>query len=77
MKLLLFYLFVCSISTSNVCWADANVYDCTWNADGLANLEVGKQSGRTISYRFRADRSEMVYGIRVYFIFRTLGILKS
>ena len=42
-----------------------------WTAESLANLEVGMRPGRSVSYRFRADRDGAVRALRVYFIFRT------
>jgi len=48
------------------------VFGVGWTADSLANLEVGRFRGRTVSYRFRANHSGTVSAVRVYFIFRKL-----
>lgn len=46
-----------------------STYGCTWQADGLANLEVGSQLGRVISYRFRAARSGQINAAQVFFVY--------
>jgi len=46
------------------------VFGAGWTADSLANLEVGRFRGRTISYRFRASHSGPVTAVRIYLIFR-------
>jgi len=38
----------------------------------LANLEVGRSAGRQISYRFKAKRSGLATGVRIYLIYRIL-----
>jgi hypothetical protein len=42
-----------------------------WTAESLANLEIGMNPGRSVSYRFRADHDGAASAVRVYFIFRT------
>jgi hypothetical protein len=48
------------------------LYGVAWNADSLANLEVGKVKGRMVAFRFRAERSGLITGIRVFFVYRTV-----
>lgn len=50
--------------------ANGPVFGVGWTADSLANLEIGRFPGRTVSYRFRATHTGTVSSIRVYFIFR-------
>ena len=50
-----------------------DTYGCPWNADGLANLEIGKQQGRRISFRFRAEHSGELESAALYLVFRALG----
>jgi hypothetical protein len=50
--------------------ASGAVFGAGWTADSLANLEVGRFRGRTVSYRFRANHSGTVNAVWVYFIFR-------
>lgn len=47
-------------------------YGVPWNADNVANLEVGELVGRTISYRFRAEHSAALEAVRVFLVFRTI-----
>ena len=49
--------------------AEAAVYGCAWNADGLANFEVGKVPGRMVSIRFRAEHSGVLGQVRLFFKF--------
>lgn len=49
--------------------AEAAVYGCAWNADGLANFEVGKVPGRTVSIRFRAEHGGVLGQVRLFFKF--------
>jgi hypothetical protein len=42
-------------------------YGNPWAADGLANLEVGRY-GRQVDYRFRAEASGTVTGLRLYVV---------
>lgn len=53
--------------------SSTTAYGNGWTADGLANLEIGKTSGRKIAIRFRAARSGTIASARVYLIFRALG----
>ncbi|MHB9029652.1 MAG: hypothetical protein ACYC9O_12865 [Candidatus Latescibacterota bacterium] len=53
------------------------LYGCPWNANGLANLEIGKQPGRMISYRFRAENTGMADSVCIYLIFRAAGYFKG
>ncbi len=48
------------------------VFGAGWTADSLANLEIGRFSGRTVSYRFLAMHSGSVSSVRVFFVFRTI-----
>lgn len=48
----------------------AGVYGTPWNADGLANLEVGRYT-TALAHRFRADYTGEVRKIKVFFVFRT------
>jgi hypothetical protein len=52
---------------------DRGAYGMPWAADGLANLEIGKATGRRVSYRFRADASGTVTAVRVFFIYAAGG----
>jgi hypothetical protein len=54
-----------------------SLYGCPWNSDGLANLEIGKQPGRTVGYRFRAETTAMVDSVCLYLIFRAPGYFKG
>ena len=49
------------------------VFGVGWTVDSLANLEVGRFRGRSVSYRFRAERAGTVSKLRVFFIFRKIG----
>jgi len=49
------------------------VYGCAWNADDLANLEIGRNAGRQISYRFRAEHTGDWCQSRIHLIFRAPG----
>lgn len=51
--------------------AEPLTYGCAWNADGLANLEIGKYPGRTVSYRFRAEHSVTADKVMVYLVYST------
>jgi hypothetical protein len=53
------------------------VYGCPWNADSLGNFEIGRQAGRTASYRFRAAHSGTVDRVMIYLIFRAPGYYKG
>ena len=60
--------------TGKVAAADSSsTYGEVFNADGLANLEIGKSSGRTVDYRFRAQHSGTMASARFFFVFRGLG----
>jgi len=49
--------------------AQEEYYGTGLKADGLANLEVGKSIGRQVDYRFKATKSGMVDGVRIFFIY--------
>jgi len=49
------------------------IYGTGWGADSLGNIEVGKENGRKISYRFRAEKNGPVDKVLIYLIFRDLG----
>ena len=49
------------------------IYGCPWNADSLGNLEIGRQPGRMVSYRFRATHSGTIDRVRLFLIFRAHG----
>jgi hypothetical protein len=44
-------------------------------ADGLANIEVGRRPGRTVSFRFRALQSGRIANVRVYLVHREGGYM--
>ena len=50
----------------------SSLYGTPWQADGLANLEIGKSSGRQISIRFKAKQNETLTNVRFYLIFRAI-----
>lgn len=50
----------------------ADTLGAGWTAESLANLEIGMNPGRSVSYRFRADHDGAVRAVRVYFIFRKI-----
>jgi len=57
-------------------WAEqppAVLYGCPWNADGLANFEIGRQEGRSAAYRFRATHTGTVDKVMIFLIFRAPG----
>ena len=45
------------------------MYGNPWAADGLGNLEIGKASGRQVSYRFKADATGTLTAVRIFFIY--------
>ena len=49
------------------------MYGNPWAADGLGNLEIGKATGRQVSYRFRADATGTLTAVRVFFIYASGG----
>lgn len=51
----------------------SSLYGVPWQSDGLANLEIGKASGRLISIRFKAEKNEALSSARFYLIYRALG----
>jgi hypothetical protein len=67
------------LAASRLGWAESpqEFYGCPWNADGLANLEIGKQPGRMVGYRFRAAHSGTVEKVKVFLVFQTLGYYKG
>ena len=44
-------------------------------ADGLANLEIGKRPGRAVSFRFRALQSGRLAAVRIYLVHRDGGYM--
>jgi hypothetical protein len=57
-------------------WAEqptTGFYGCPWNADGLANFEIGRQEGRSAAYRFRAAHTGTVDKVMTFLIFRAPG----
>lgn len=77
MKLTLYCFFLCIFLVSKTSWANANIYGCAWNADGLSNLEIGKESGRKISCRFRANQPNIAYGVNIFLVFEEGGYYKG
>ncbi|OPY69589.1 MAG: hypothetical protein A4E57_01074 [Syntrophorhabdaceae bacterium PtaU1.Bin034] len=66
------FFFFAVLSVFSTCEA-ASVYGCPWNSDGLANLEIGKSSGRAISYRFRAEHTGTADRVLIYLVFGSGG----
>ena len=50
-----------------------STYGEVFNADGLANLEIGSGKGRTVDYRFRAQHSGSLTSARIFLVFRMPG----
>ncbi len=50
----------------------SDTFGAGWTADGLANLEIGRFVGRTISYRFLSDHTGTFSALELYFVFRTI-----
>lgn len=51
----------------------SNTYGLPLAADSLGNLEIGKASGRIISYRFKASHSGAINTVSIFLIFRAAG----
>jgi len=49
----------------------SGTFGAGWTADYLANLEIGRFTGRTVDYRFRSDHTGTFSALQLYFIFRT------
>ena len=73
----LFILILFIMSIPSRAQTNNNVYGCAWNADGLANLEIGKQVGRQISYRFSAEHHKNVTAVMILLAFRTSGYYRG
>ncbi len=43
-------------------------YGVPWNGDGLTNLEIGKQTGRLVSFRFRAEHTGNAHNLTMFFM---------
>jgi len=52
---------------------ETSLYGCAWNADNLDNVELGPESGRSISYRFRAEQDGDVTEAMVFLVFAGPG----
>ncbi len=50
----------------------SDTFGAGWTAESLANLEIGMNPGRSVSYRFRADHDGAASAVRVFFVFRTI-----